>query len=121
MADGSGLDFMKLEDIYAVFGNALDNAITAVMKLEDPTKRIVSLKMITWNNMIVIQVQNYYKADLQFEQGLPLTTKADRMEHGYGMKSIRYIAEKYNGTITVNADGDVFHLQIMMPVQENAV
>lgn len=118
MADGSCLDFMRLEDIYAIFGNALDNAITAVTAIHEPQKRVVSLKMITQNNILVIQVQNYYEAALQFEQGLPITTKHDREEHGYGMKSIRYIAEKYGGTIAVNAKDQIFTLQILIPLRQ---
>lgn len=116
MADGSRLDFMRLEDIYAVFGNALDNAIEAVMALKDPGKRVVGLKMITQNDILVIQVQNYFEAALRFENGLPVTTKKDHHEHGYGMKSIRYIAEKYGGTITVDAKEQIFTLQILMPL-----
>lgn len=116
MADGACLGFMRLEDIYAIFGNALDNAITAVMAIQEPQKRVVSLKMITQNNILVVQVQNYYEAALHFEQGLPLTTKRNRQEHGYGMKSIRYIAEKYGGTITVDAKNQVFTLQILIPL-----
>lgn len=116
MADGSMLDFMRVEDIYAIFGNALDNAVSAVLKLSDPDKRIISVKIITQNNLVVIQIQNYYDADLQFNQGLPLTTKHNKQDHGYGMKSIRYTAEKYNGTITVNAEHQIFKLQILIPV-----
>lgn len=116
MADGSCLGFMRIEDIYAVFGNALDNAITAVTEISEPQKRVISLKMITQNNILVIQVQNYYETSLQFEQGLPVTTKRDRQEHGYGMKSIRHIAEKYGGTITVDAKDQIFTLQILIPL-----
>lgn len=118
MADGSRLDFMKLEDIYAVFGNALDNAITAVLGLEDKEKRIISLKIITQKNIIVIQVQNYFNEKLRFEGGLPITTKSESQDHGFGMKSIRYTAEKYNGTITVQAEGQIFTLQILIPIPE---
>ena len=94
MADGEHLDFMRVEDIYAIFGNALDNAITAVMKVTDPDKRVVSTKLIIQSDLMVIQVQNYYEGKLQFEKGLPLTTKKNKADHGYGMKSIRYTAEK---------------------------
>ena len=31
------------------------------------------------------------------------------------MKSIQYTAEKYNGTITVNAENTIFMLQILIP------
>ena len=89
MADGEKLDFMKLEDIYAIFGNALDNAIAAVGKLQDREKRVISTKMITQNNIMVIQVRNYYNAELDFEGGLPLTTQNESQGHGFGMKSIR--------------------------------
>ncbi len=116
MADGAKLDFMKVEDIYAMFGNVLDNAIRAVLELEDEIKRVISVKIIAQNNILVIQVQNYYRGSLRFENGLPVTTKKDRKDHGYGMKSIRYTAEKYNGTITVNTDRDIFTLQILIPV-----
>ncbi|MDO5540734.1 MAG: ATP-binding protein [Eubacteriales bacterium] len=118
MADGSCLSFMRIEDIYAIFGNALDNAITAVMAIRERDKRVVGLKMIMQNNILVIQVQNYYETTLHFEQGLPVTTKGNRKEHGYGMKSIRYIAEKYGGTITVNGQNQVFTLQILIPLEK---
>ena len=114
MADGTKLDFMKVEEIYAIFGNALDNAIHAVLNLEDKMKRVISVKMIAQNNIIVIQIQNYYNEKLKFENGLPVTTKKNRQDHGYGMKSIRYTAEKYNGTITVKAEHEVLTLQILI-------
>lgn len=120
MADGEYLDFMRVEDIYAIFGNALDNAITAVMKVTDPDKRVVSTKLIIQSDLMVIQVQNYYEGKLQFEKGLPLTTKKNKADHGYGMKSIRYTAEKYNGTITVQTKNQIFMLQILIPVPNSA-
>lgn len=118
MADGARLSMMKVEDIYAIFGNALENAIHAVMELDDVMKRVVSVKIISQSNILVVQIQNYYKGKLRFEDGLPVTTKRNKRDHGYGMKSIRYTAEKYNGTITVNADGQIFTLQILIPVNE---
>lgn len=116
MADGAKLDFMKVEDIYAIFGNALDNAIRAVLELEDEMKRVISVKIVIQNSILMIQIQNYYSGKLRFEKGLPLTTKKDQRDHGYGMKSIQYTAEKYNGTITVNAENAIFMLQILIPV-----
>ncbi len=114
MADASNLEFMRVEDIYAIFGNALDNAIDAVLQLEDTEKRIIGVKIITQNHISVIQVQNYYDAKLEFFGGLPQTRK-DRRNHGFGMKSIRHIAEKYNGTITVDSQDGIFMLQILIP------
>ena len=118
MADGSKLGIMKVEDIYAIFGNALENAIHAVMDLKDEMKRVISVKIISQNSILVIQIQNYYSGALRFENGLPVTTKKNKRDHGYGMKSIRYTAEKYNGTITVNTGEGIFTLQILIPIPE---
>lgn len=117
MADGRKLESMKVEDIYAIFGNALDNSIRAVMELKDVMKRVISVKIISQNSILVIQIQNYYQGELAFENGLPVTTKKNKREHGYGMKSIQHVAEKYNGTITVKADNNIFILQILIPVE----
>ena len=115
MIDGAQLDFMKLADIYAVFGNALDNAVYSVQKIKEPDKRVISMKMITQNGLLMIQIQNYFTGVIHFEDGLPVTTQKDS-NHGYGMKSIRHTVEEYNGTITVNTKDDIFTLQILIPV-----
>lgn len=117
MADAGSLSFMKLEDVYAMFGNAIDNAITAVEKLDDKEKRIVNLKVLNQNNLLMVQLQNYFEGRIRFKDGLPLTTKKDKLNHGFGVKSIRYLAEKYDGTMTVNTKNNIFTLQILLPIQ----
>lgn len=104
--------------VLSLVGNAPDNAFTAVAAISEPQKRVISLKMITQNNILVIQIQNYYETAHRFEQGLPVITKHDRREHGYGMKSIRHIAKKYGGTITVDAKNQIFTLQILIPLTQ---
>lgn len=117
MADAEKLNCMKDEDIYSIFGNALDNAITAVLAIDEEEKRVIDVRIIHQNNVVVVQIQNYYHGGLNFENGLPLTTKKNRRDHGYGMKSIRYTAEKYNGTITVQVKNHIFMLQILIPLE----
>lgn len=39
IADGKSLSFMSEEDIYSLFGNALDNAVLAVEQLPEPYQR----------------------------------------------------------------------------------
>ncbi|MFV0362561.1 MAG: ATP-binding protein [Suipraeoptans sp.] len=117
MADGSKLNFIKTEDIYAIFGNALDNAIEEALSLHDIKKRIITVKVITQKNIVVIQVQNYFQGEINFENGLPLTTKRNKRNHGFGIKSIQYVSEKYNGTTTVYTQGDIFSLQILIPIE----
>ena len=118
MVDGTKLDFMKIEDIYAIFGNALDNAVTAVLALEDKEKCVISVKILEQNQLLMIQIQNYFDSKLNFKNGLPLTTKKNKINHGFGMKSIQYTAEKYDGIVTVQTKDQIFMLQILIPVKD---
>lgn len=56
---------------------------------------------------------------LQGEDGLPVSTKKDRRYHGYGLKTIRYTAEKYGGGIVCQAADNYFVLQILLPIPES--
>ena len=119
IADGSKLSFMRPEDIYALFGNALDNAIESVQSIEEADKRIINLNIVTKGNIVLITVSNYYQLDLTFDGALPVTTKPDKEYHGYGIKSMRYLAEKYGGTLSIQAQNGIFKLIIMLPVQKD--
>lgn len=118
IADGACLDFLSVGDTYSLFANAVDNAIEAVLQLPEREERIISLSVRKKLGMAAVAVDNSCDASrLVFEDGLPKTTKPDGQYHGYGMKSIRMIAEKYGGEMTVRADG-MFHLAVLLPIPE---
>ncbi len=110
IVDGAKLQFMKNEDIYALFGNILDNAIEAVLKLEKE-KRNVSLQVKSIGNMVTIRESNYY-ADIRMENGIPQTNK-DRRYHGFGMRSIQHICNEYDGDLSVTAEDNIFTINIL--------
>lgn len=116
VADGGLLDFMEVMDLSAVFGNALDNAIECVEKILDTEKRLIHVTVSAQRNFVLIRFENYYEGDLHFSEGLPVTTKEDGNFHGYGLKSIRYVAGKYGGTVTVRTEKQWFVLQILIPM-----
>lgn len=116
VADGKILDFISEVDIYSLFGNILDNAMEATEKLEDKTKRIISLSVEKNGYFVNLSARNYFAGKLVFNNGIPVTTKGDRMNHGFGIKSIRNIVEKYNGNILIKTNGDRFILDIMVSV-----
>ena len=119
IADGTLLGFMTDAEIYSLFGNALDNAIRAVQHISDEDKRVIGLNVCRVRQFVTIQVHNYFESALDFsETGLPLTTKKDKDNHGLGLKSIRYIVEKYQGMLSVQPEGNVFNLNIMIPLSD---
>ena len=119
VADGKQLSFMKDEELYSLFGNALDNAIEAVMKIERAEERIIGLNLYTVGNFIALNVYNTFAGEVEFEEGLPRTTKGDSNYHGFGIKSIKYIVEKYAGTVSVSVEEGIFDLKILFPISAN--
>lgn len=117
IADGAPLDFMSTMDIYSLLGNALDNAIEAVSKYKEIEKRVVSLTISAKESFLCIQTNNYYEGKLEFKDGLPISTKkSNRAYHGFGMKSMKHLSEKYGGTMVASLDNGIFMLQIVLPI-----
>lgn len=112
MADCSGLSYISDSDLYSLLGNALDNAINAVMALPVESRNI-SLVIKKTNSFTSISIVNPYKGKLAMnEEGLPETSK-NTDYHGYGMKSIKMIVEKYDGNLQIGAKDNVFSLSIL--------
>ena len=116
--DGDSLSFMSDKDIYSLFGNILDNAIDAVKELPED-KKTIRLKVKTVGNIVSISSKNFFKSKITFVNGLPKSNKEDLNHHGFGLKSMKLISEKYNGSLNININGDVFEISLMFVLKEN--
>lgn len=116
IADGGKLAFMDVMDICTVFGNLLDNAIEYELRIKEREKRLIRLAVHGKKDFLVIQCQNYCPETVEFRDGLPVSTKGDSVYHGYGVKSIRYAAKKYGGTMTIHNENGWFQVNIMIPM-----
>ena len=117
MGEGQLLNFMEDMDISALFGNMLDNAIESVVKIKDRQKRLISLHVIQDKQFIRIRTENYCEENVQFQDGIPITTKKDKRFHGYGMKSMKKIVEKYGGSVMAGKTDNWFELKILIPMK----
>ena len=111
--DGTLFDFMSEREIYSLFGNALDNALESCSKVRDPEKRVISLKAAQRGDMVVLHVENFFEEQLNMVDGMPVTTKKGS-GHGFGLRSIQQIAEKYGGFTSVQAEGNIFKLTVVL-------
>ncbi len=111
--DGTLFDFMSETEVYSLFGNALDNALESCGKVSDPEKRVISLKAARHGDMVVLHVEKFFDAALNIVDGMPVTTKKES-GHGFGLRSIRQIAERYDGIASVNAEGNIFKLTVLL-------
>lgn len=117
LADGGALKFMRTTHVYALFNNALGNALEAVRKLGDPEKKIIDLSVKRSEKFVEITVMNYFNGEINENNA---TTKDDKNRHGLGIKSMKYIVEQYGGALGTSAEGEVFELTCRIPTPNTA-
>lgn len=121
VADGALLSDIHVMDLCTIFGNAMDNAMESVVQIPDEERRLIHLAVTKSQNFVFIQVSNTCESEIRRgEDWSLLTTKADRKNHGYGLKSIRYAVEKYGGTVSFEVKNGWFELRILLPKADAA-
>ncbi len=115
MADGGRLNFLTPVQTYSLFGNIIDNAMEALSPLPE-AQRVISLTCRDEGDALVIEESNYFAGGLTLADGLPVTGKGDRSRHGFGTRSIQYIAKQYGGTMDIKCVDNMFFLTVRFPL-----
>ena len=116
IADGEKIGFLQTEDIYSLFGNALDNAIETTSQEPVRENRIITLNLFAKDRFLYLHIANPCRRQPVFIDGLPQTTKEDVDYHGFGVRSMRFIAEKYGGALMTGWEDGIFSLDVILPV-----
>ena len=116
VVDGELVKFMQSGDLYSLLQNSIHNAFDAVKDIEDEGRRIIRFNIKRIKEMISISVENYCNDTdtIEFVDGLPIS-KGDSKLHGFGMKSILAVVNKYEGTMNIKAENGIFKLNIIFP------
>ncbi len=104
---------MDISDCIVVLGNLLDNALCAVRQVEE-SKRYLKLKVVFDKGRLMIRCANPYVTEVKYENGKIVSVKANREEHGYGLKNIEKVAEKYNGYMNVDHSEGIFIVDVLL-------
>lgn len=112
VADGNAVGFLETADLYSLFNNLLGNAMEYVETLPEEN-RFIRLAVRGAGGFVRIETENYFDGTLQYENGLPVSSKGGD-EHGYGMKSIRRIVEKYRGSMEISTENGMFTAAIVL-------
>lgn len=83
-------------DICALFGNLLDNAIEACEKIQSQN-RWIKINIVRKSKMLHITIANSMEEIPIVKEGKLITKKQERGQHGYGIKSVQYVVQKYHG------------------------
>lgn len=103
---------VEIMDISTILTNIIDNAIYALEKISK-NKRI-SIKIKYSKGMLVICVSNTYDGIVLYENGVIVSTKKNKSEHGKGLENIRRTAEKYNGLLKLSHNENVFTSEVLL-------
>lgn len=108
--------YMDEGDICILFSNMFDNAIEANCKITDAKERWIRFRCLRQGQMLIISMENACRQEFYVEEGKILTTKEKKHLHGFGMKSMRKVVEKYDGHMDFQIDHELFSIVLYLNV-----
>ncbi len=103
-------DYMDSVDFSALLNNMLDNAILGALESYD--KRL-EVQIMTKKGFDIITVKNSIDESV-LEKNPEFVSTKEEPGHGYGMKQIRGIVDKYHGAIDIYEKGNMFIVSIIL-------
>ena len=101
-------------DLCSILGNLLDNALEAVIMVEENLRRI-NVNIRCDENKIMIMVRNTVADDARrTEEDILKTDKRDKKSHGLGIKIIKELAEKYGGGFNWAMEDNEFQASVLL-------
>lgn len=101
--------------LYFLFANAIDNARAGADTVTDPDKRVIDVSLKKFGDSVIIHIWNYFEGEIKFDGQLPVREK-NESGHGFGVKSIKMLVDKFEGAMNAYAEENVFHLNIILPI-----
>lgn len=98
---------LSVYDMNIILTNLLDNSREAVKALPEEDRK-VDIKIDYVTECLNIRVMNAYDTIKQNDQGEYITTKQDKEQHGYGLKNVQNVVEKYDGVTKIVTKGHIF-------------
>lgn len=98
-------------DVTVLFGNLLDNAVEACEKAEEG-ERWITVRIEQKKQGLFVEVTNTVAEIPDIENGMIVSTKNDRSVHGYGLKNIKEVVDRYEGVMHMEVRNNLFLVQI---------
>lgn len=89
----------------------LDNAIEACEKCIE-TAKVIEIQIVSDEYKLLITVSNTVSAPVLIRE--LKTDKPDSEMHGFGIKTIKSIAKKYNGIVDFYEENNLFNCQVLL-------
>lgn len=93
--------------------NLLDNAIEACKRLDSDIDKWISIKIENQKQLLFIKIENAVSEAPIMKKGRIISVKQDKTRHGYGLKSVERIVNKYDGTIIYQSEDKAFQVKLL--------
>lgn len=101
-------------DVTVVVGNLLDNSIEATRGKKDSW---IKVKILYRQGRLSIRVMNTYNNGLIRQGGLYKTSKADKRGHGYGLKNVQDVVDRYDGLLEITDKNGIFTVNVILYIE----
>lgn len=109
ISKGINIDYKAIS---IILGNLLDNAITALEKCEN--EKTIRVVMRETPGKLFIKIENSHHEMIKKAGNKILSTKADRQNHGIGLKNVQKIVEKYQGSMDIKYSDELFSVRMII-------
>lgn len=110
---------MRITDteLCILLGNLLDNAIEACQKVPEDENRFIRIYMDILQEQFYISVMNGMQGRAVRHGDLFQSTKHGAGFHGFGLRKVNRIVEKYGGFLDRQSEEGVFATEILLPIR----
>lgn len=108
--------FIEDKDYCSIFANALDNAIEACGKIEEPYNKYINIETDYIKQFLVIKIKNSKINPIMVKDKQYITNKQNKLLHGFGLKNIKSCVEAHNGEMLVQHTDNEFYLKLVIPL-----
>jgi hypothetical protein len=99
-------------DLCIVFGNTIDNAIEACLKLDRNIVKTIEINIRKAGDYLFISITNPVEKKVRIFNNTINTTKEDKDNHGIGLTSLKNIVDKYDGHIQLESTDSLFKISV---------
>lgn len=100
-------------DLTIICYNLLQNALEATIREKND---LFSVSFSIKNQQFIFVVKNYVSNEISIENGLIQSCKADKKNHGLGLKNVRDAVERSKGIFDINVKNQQFIARVILPL-----
>lgn len=110
--------FIDNFDLCVLMGNILDNAVEASLSVPAEEKPFIRISGGPAANCLLIRVENASSRKVSLVGGLPVTAKTNKEMHGFGLRNVKEVLERYGGTMTIDQTDKSYSIALLIPRPE---